>query len=505
MDAALYADELWQRPEITRLVDKYAFYFRPKNNPDGSELYLNTAQTLRSTVRPYDSDGDGLLDEDPANDINGDGYILQVRIKVPKGQGTMVIDPRDPKGRLMMRAQAGEGIYQVVSEGLDDDGDGRIDEDGIGGLDLHRNYPENWRPMPGRDQTGRGYTQGGAGDYPLSEPETRWLVVFLLEHPNIGVANSMDTSVPMHLRPPSTSPSKERMFPEDLSYYIYFDTTGKKISGYARAGDVFSDYGGGSPLFGHGPDFGYWYYGAIWYGDELWNGGRVEDQNNDRVVDELDRFIFCDRNLTIPSFKPWTPGKHPIYGDVEFGGWSGKFWSQNPPPEILEEWAKKEAMFNLMLAKHMPDVVIGEPKITKGDSGKFTIAIDIENKGYLPTALQQAQLVKIVRQDMVYLDFPAGMLGVGGGGRGDAGGAGGGGRGGGMPPVQQRAQQPQQAARVQMVEPRQPSVNIDRLQGGEKKTVTFTVKLNEISSVEATIRFSSTRGGVLRKKITIGG
>ncbi|MCJ7680981.1 MAG: peptidase, partial [Candidatus Aminicenantes bacterium] len=52
--------------EITRLLDNFTFYFRPKNNPDGSLLYLQTAQTLRSTVRPYDNDGDGLLDEDPA-------------------------------------------------------------------------------------------------------------------------------------------------------------------------------------------------------------------------------------------------------------------------------------------------------------------------------------------------------------------------------------------------------------------------------------------------------
>jgi hypothetical protein len=505
--------------EMTRLIDKYAFYFRPKNNPDGSELYLNTAQTLRSTVHPFDEDRDGLLDEDPPNDLDGDGFIRQVRIKVPKGEGNLVTDPRDPKGRLMMTAQPGEGIYRLLGrEGLDDDGDGRIDEDGIGGLDLHRNYVENWRPMPGLDLTGRGYTQSGAGDYPLSEPETRSLVVFLLEHPNIGVANSMDTSVPMHLRPPSTSPSEERMYPEDLEYYKYFDTEGKKLSGYARAGDVFRDYGGNSPLFGHGPDFGYWYYGAIWYGDELWNSGNVGDYNKDGIVNnDLDKLLYNDKELSVSRFKPWTPGKHPIYGDVEYGGWDGKFWGQNPPPDILEIWAEKEARFNLMLAKSMPDVIINEPKIAKGDSNKYTITVEIENKGYLPTALQQAQLVKIVRSDMVYIDFPEGMVGRGGGGgRGGAGGgAGGGGRGGagvgagggrGGAGVQPPVQQPQPPPKVQFTDPRQTgSVNIDRIKGGEKKTVTFTVKLNEISSVEATIRYSSTRGGVLKKKITIGG
>jgi len=489
-------------PEITRLVDSYAFYFRPKNNPDGSLLYLNTVQSLRSTTRPTDNDGDGLLDEDPADDLDGDGFSRQMRVKVPLGEGTHVIDPIDPKGRIMRRinAQAGEqGDYLVMSEGIDNDGDGRVNEDGIGGLDLHRNYPENWRPMPGLDRTGRGFTQTGAGAYPLSEPETRSLVIFLLEHPNIAIANSMDTTVPMHLRPPSTSGSEERMYPEDLEYYRYFDEKGKSITGYARAGDVYQDYGRGRALFGHGPDFGYWYYGSIWYGDELWNGGRVDDLNgNGTPNEEIDKLIFNDTKLSKSRFQEWTPAKekHPVYGNVEVGGWDPKFWRTNPPPEILEEWAEKEARFNLMLASHMSDVVIHEPVITGGSEGEYTIEVEIENKGYLPTALLQAQLVKIVRPDMVNLDFPPGMLARGaGGGRGEFGGRG-----------QTVQQQPtQQQSPVQMIEPRQPSVDIDRIKGGEKKKVTFKVKLNGISQTTATIRYSSTRGGVKTKEITIGG
>jgi hypothetical protein len=136
-------------------------------------------------------------------------------------KGNLIPDPKDSTGRIMKRVPAGKGIYLSSSEGIDNDGDGRINEDGIGGLDLHRNYPENWRPET--EQTGRGYTQSGAGEFPLSETETRAVVNFLLGHPNISVVNSMDTSVPMHLRPPSTSPSEERMYAEDLAWYKIFD------------------------------------------------------------------------------------------------------------------------------------------------------------------------------------------------------------------------------------------------------------------------------------------
>lgn len=481
-------------PEITRLLDNFAFYFRPKNNPDGSLLYLETAQSLRSTVRPYDNDNDGLLDEDPAEDLDGDGRIRQMRVKVEKGKGNYIIDPRDPKGRLMTRAEKDQGDYNVMSEGIDNDGDGRINEDGIGGLDLHRNYPENWRPMT--EATGRGFTQRGAGAYPLSEPETRSLVVFLLEHPNISVMNTMDTTVPMHLRPPSTSPSEERMYPEDLELYEYFDKKGKEITGYARAGDVYQDYGGGRPLFGHSPDFGYWYYGSIWYGDELWNGGRIGDYDKDGASDEWDRLQYNDKELSISRFQEWTKVIHPVYGEVEVGGWDGKFYRQNPPPELLEEWAEKEARFNLMLAGSLPQVIMHEPKI-KAKDGKFFIEVEVENQGFLPTALKQALLVKMVRPDRISLEFPEGML----------------------PEIDPRArframygggaartqQKPKEKPKVEILGPRKgrPYAEIGRIPGNDKVKTTFELRFNGIESTECTIRYTSTRGGVVSKEIVI--
>ena len=165
-------------PEITKLLDNRAIYAKPSNNPDGNALYQYTAQTLRSTVRPQDNDGDGLLDEDPGDDLDGDGFIRQMRKYVGPGKGNATRHPKDPSGRLMESVAQGKGDYMLYSEGTDNDGDGRYNEDGVGGLDLHRNYPENWRPM--REATGRGYTQGGAGEFPLSETETR--AVFSFRH-----------------------------------------------------------------------------------------------------------------------------------------------------------------------------------------------------------------------------------------------------------------------------------------------------------------------------------
>jgi Zinc carboxypeptidase len=486
--------------EITHLVDTKALYVKIKNNPDGSELYLNTAQSNRSTVRPYDDDRDGLLDEDPPEDLDGDGLILQMRKKVEPGKGTMTLDPKDKTGRLMIRAADGKGDYVTYPEGIDNDGDGRTNEDGIGGLDLHRNYLENWRPMPGLDLTGRGWTQGGAGEFPLSETETRAVVLFLLQHPNVSVGQTLDTTVPMLLHGPSTSRMEESMFPEDMKIYKYFDEAGKKITGYTAAGDTYWDYANqgrgsaemfrgmeppagagapgarrgaeppsreprGSPLFGHSPDFGYLYYGAVWYGDELWNGGRLKDYDGDGRVTELEQLRYIDEELGGKYFTPWHKFNHPQLGEVEIGGFNPKFWRQNPPVELLEEWAKKEAMFNLLLYKSLPQVKIVSTKIqpVKKEPGTFEIVSVFTNEGFLPTALKMADRVKIVRPDAVQISLPAGLEFVG-----------------------SRARQ-----------------EIGYLQSKQMKDVRWKVKGQLKPDAEVEVSISSTRGGVEKAKFKL--
>lgn len=410
-------DNYGKDAEVTALVDNNTIYLRPINNPDGHNLYMYTATMNRSTVRPVDNDGDGLLDEDSPIDLNGDGVIVKMRYK--DKEGDYVIDPRDKSGRIMKYVGKGKGDYKVVSEGIDHDGDGKIGEDGIGGLDLHRNYPENWRPM--QEKTGHGWSQSGAGEAPLSENETKAVVSFLLENPNIYVVNSMDTRVPMHLRAPSTSAPEERMYPEDLKWYTYFDEVGKSITGYEKAGDVYVAYNDGrpsTPLFGHGPDFGYFYYGAIWYGDEIWDNAKPkEDLNGDGEKDELDQLIWDEKENGGRGFIAWQKYQHPQFGEVEIGGWDPKFFSQNAPSGQIERWAKNEALFNVAMLKHLPrlswaDWEVKKLKSYKNDSTDYRVRLAYRNEGKLPTALRQADLIKIVKQDRFNIQF-AGELAEG--------------------------------------------------------------------------------------------
>ncbi|NIM50685.1 MAG: peptidase [Gemmatimonadales bacterium] len=481
--------------DITNLIDTKTIYLRPQNNPDGSNLYLHTAQRNRSSVRPHDSDRDGLIDEDPNEDLDGDGVIYQLRWRArpdEEDRASFVLDDRDPTGRLMKRVLQGEGEWIVITEGIDNDGDNRFNEDGIGGLDLHRNYPENWRPDSGEDETRRGYTQFGAGAFPLSEPETRTTVLWLLTHPHVSVVNSMDTRVPMHLRPPSTSRSAERMYPEDIAYYERFDRIGLEITGYPWAGDVYETYmtrvpvnpvtGDPSlprPLFGHGPDFGYFYYGSIWYGDELWNGGRLRDYNEDGLLDEVDALTWDDEENGGRGFREWEPLDHPILGQVEIGGFHPKFFSQNGPPDQLEHWASKQALFNLDMAMHLPQ--IGEAKADvrrrnrTSDSTTYEITVSWSNTGRLPTALRQAQLVKIVREDRVRLEFDSSLT---------------------------RRESP--TVRIVTPPTRDKTIRAGWTQPGERKSVKFEVRTYGVPGVEGSVHVLSTRGGLVRVPLKLG-
>jgi len=328
-----------------------------------------------------------------------------------------------------------------------------------------------------QEATGRGWTQGGAGEYPLSEPETRAVFSFLMTHPNVGLAQSLDTAVPMLLRGPSTSTTEEGMFPEDAALATKFDKEGLKITGYPWAGDVYHVYAtrGGpnpvtgeaprdQPLFGHGPDFGYLIYGVIWYGDEIWNGGRFVDYDKNGRIDETEVFRWNDENRAGKGdFQAWTAFRHPTLGDVEIGGWNPKFYSQNPPADMIETWARNEALFNLYLAKQLAQVRITNVAASpaKGTEGVYDVRATVTNEGLIPTALEIARRVKIVRPDTVSLALASGQAF--------------------LAPAQNRP------------------VEIGWLKPGETKTVSWQVK----GAGKATVTIGSTRGGVDKKEIEV--
>jgi hypothetical protein len=86
--------------------------------------------------------------------------------------------PARDDARLMKRAEAQKGEaggWAVYWEGVDNDGDGFLNEDGVGGVELDRNFPHLYPA----------YT-AGAGRHMVSEEESRALLDYVLARRNIA-------------------------------------------------------------------------------------------------------------------------------------------------------------------------------------------------------------------------------------------------------------------------------------------------------------------------------
>lgn len=376
-----------QDPEVTGLLESHAFYIRPKFNPDGADLALIHDQALRSTVRPWDEDEDGAADEDPAEDLDGDGWITNMRI--PDPQGDWYAHPRDE--RVMIRIPGGQGgagaggvqavpagarRYRVLREGVDNDGDGLLNEDGIGGIDLNRNFPRNWE---------REHLQSGAGPFPLSEPETWAAVRFIQDRPNITSIVHGHTSGGFVYRLPSASAPS--LFPKDDLALIehlgeaYTQSTGRPVRPSAthptehRYGTLIS--------------WAYWDQGVVGWvpeyspGPEAW----ARDYDGDGAIDPLEEMRFNDEELGGRYFSPWRPFQHPDLGPVEIGGWHSKFWGQNPPAEFLEAECAAQLPWILHLARQAPRLALEGPSVTPLGEGRFRVRAVLTNEGFLPTSL----------------------------------------------------------------------------------------------------------------------
>jgi len=379
---------------IKNLVDTRTLYIRPKFNPDGADIALNTINHLRSTPRPYDEDMDGLLDEDPEDDLNKDGLITDMRVRNPAGQWKVSKD--DP--RIMVKRSDGEisdDYYDIYTEGIDDDHDGLYNEDGIGGIDMNRNFPRNW---------GLESEQKGAGPYPLSEPETRATIEFINAHRNITGIFHGHTSGGFLFRLPSTT-SWDNFNMEDQGLILelsnkYATTTGQRvIPSYSNP-----------RLHRHGTliSWGYWDFGVVGFVPEFW-GGYQADTDKDGRVSDVERMKWNDDKLGGKGFVNWQTFNHSQLGQVEIGGWNTKFTQQNPPAEMLKGEIELYVPWMIWLAELSPRVVIRESTVETIEKGKIiNVKMVIENQGYLPTNITEhaveMEIAKPVRASIALKD-----------------------------------------------------------------------------------------------------
>ncbi|MFW9933330.1 MAG: M14 family zinc carboxypeptidase [Candidatus Thorarchaeota archaeon] len=159
---------------ITQFVDTQEIYVIPTLNPETLDwIYITGSPFLRKNMHPYDDDGDGLFDEDDFEDVDGDGRISLYEVYEKDGEGGL------------------NWLYDYY-EGIDSDGDGLVNEDVVGYVDINRNYDADWDlDHPSLTEP---RSQQYHGTSPFSEPETRAFRDFALDH-RFAMAYSLHTGI----------------------------------------------------------------------------------------------------------------------------------------------------------------------------------------------------------------------------------------------------------------------------------------------------------------------
>lgn len=376
-----------KNPALTRIVDENVFYLLISVNPDGRANWFeapNDPNSSRHSMKPVDNDRDGLFDEDPPDDLDGDGSIT--RMWLPDPEGRYVRNRYDP--RIFELAPPGQkGDWTPLgSEGIDNDGDGRINEDGPGGDDMNRDWPGGWQPD---------YVQGFAGVYPLSSPETRPVGLFILSQPNIAAAQSYHNAGGMILRGPGT-PTRESWYPgADVAVYNVIQDMGEKLLPYYRKMVIHSDL-----YIVHG-GFVNWVaetLGIISFTNELWTDAKFYQRDGAGPADG--EWVWRDHMVFGETFKDYTEFDHPRYGKVLVGG-PNKWSARVTPPFLLEEECHRNFAFTMFHADQMPKVRFDRLEIDRIGDRLWSLTLEIENDKAIPTRTAVARQKRIGSPDLL--------------------------------------------------------------------------------------------------------
>jgi hypothetical protein len=383
--------------DVTRLVDERVFYVIPTVNPDGRQYFMEgPGGNARSGHVPVDDDNDGLVDEDAPEDINGNGVVEQIRKHVP-GRGNYRVSRSNP---LVLEpvpfGETGDWIM-LGQEGVDNDGDGMVNEDGPGSYDANRNWGSDWQPD---------YIQSGAMDYPFQLPEARAVNDFLMAHPNIAGVQTYHNSGGMILRPPGAESTGEYPM-ADVRAYDELGRNGERILPFYRYlviwSGLYTVHGGVIDWTNDG-------LGILSFSNELWSGEQYftspalkEEQADPSspIAPSLSRYFF-DKYLEFgDQYLEWKAFDHPQFGPVEMGGVWKKYQGRVPPRFMNEELCHRNMAFTLYQADEMPLIRMGETSVERLGGDVYRVYVDITNPKVAPTIMAKAAQNAVVRPDLL--------------------------------------------------------------------------------------------------------
>jgi hypothetical protein len=457
---------------VRRQLEACTFYFVPRLDADGTEaVFAPLAAPRRGNLAPFDDDNDGRADEDPPEDLNGDGVITTMRVKDPAA----AFAPAKDEPRLMRRAEAQKGEaggWAIYWEGVDSDGDGFLNEDGIGGTELDRNFPHLYPA----------YT-AGAGRFMMSEEESRALLDYVLARRNIaavvafGATDTLvggpqmgggltrtpatmdlaafadeatgaalaagvvrDPTPPTYqpggifddafdqpvARPPAPTSTATRpatsIDANDLEVFRHVAERYKEITGIRQLPPT-------RKAAGAFHEWGYFQFGVPAFATpgatlpppaSAGSGAKVTDgpapvipppaSSGDGGPGADDGRLLAWIGAARPdAIVPWTPFQHPTLGAVEIGGW--RPFAAVPPASAVTPLVAPHMRFLVELSTFVPRVGVASVTATRLGGGLYRVRAEVENRGRWPTALQHAVTARAVKPVLVQIDVePAAIV-----------------------------------------------------------------------------------------------
>ncbi|HEX8060017.1 MAG TPA: M14 family metallopeptidase [Cyclobacteriaceae bacterium] len=386
---------------VKALLATTTFYILPNVSPDATEQYFAKVKYERlGNAIVTDDDRDGKSNEDPFEDLNNDGQITWIRIEDQTGKWKP--HPADPRIMVMASAEKGEqGRYTLISEGTDNDKDGKFNEDGEGGI--HFNKSLTYDPP---------YFQAGAGEHPVSEIENRAVLDYLYERFNVF---AVVTFGPVNNLSEPWKFDKSKNAGRVPGGIMENDAKQNKLASDLYKKSVkLKDAPAAAPQKGDVAQWAYFHYGRQSFSTPGWWAPKFEipkdttaakkyKANDDKNTD-VDFLRWAEKE-NVDVFMPWTRTSHPDYPDMnaEVGGFK-PFVRSNPPYNYVDKLATEHSKFIMTLGWKKPNVELLNLKTEPLDGGVTRVTVTVQNTGLFPAVTDVAKnnnWVKLVKVTLV--------------------------------------------------------------------------------------------------------
>lgn len=448
--------------DSSKYTSGLTWYVLPLPNPDAAKGYFSGIKYERS-VNDFsvNNDVDELTNEDGFEDLNSDGMITQMRIK--DLTGNYMVSKNDPRIMVMADSKKGErGEYKIISEGIDNDGDGEFNEDGEGGINVGIAFPHLF-PKNKKE----------AGLWPGQTPEVYGIMKFIYDRPNIAMVYTLG-STNFCLVPPKSGrkgdanlesikiperyigmlgadPSKLYKMEEVIEmmksrFPVNIEITPSVVASYLGLGaavnpldddvkfytkfsEEYQEYlkskNFSIEILEPEPDedgsfelWAYYHLGVPSFSMNLFSVPKIADEKKDEEGEkdkkktekgdelkekEKSRLAYSENELGGKGFLPWQKYKHSSLGEVEIGGFI-PYMETTPKPEKIESLLKVQLPWLLQLSKKLPNISLVDEKVTDMGSGVYRLELYIENKGILNYPIAMGERNKQPAPVVVLLD-----------------------------------------------------------------------------------------------------